>query len=67
MLRTVLAGQQIPSGALQVRDDQLRTWHLGGDGLWRDAVGHRVTGAELVAGTDLVVQQGEVTELGRGR
>lgn len=63
--RVILAGQPVPASAVQVRDDQGRTWERGEDGRFHTPDNrHHQTDRELSARSDLVVLAGDPIELG---
>lgn len=71
MVRTILAGRQIPAGMDAVRDDQGRIWHRGNDGQFHTLDGHHhLLPAELSARTDVTEtartdgSDGKTVELG---
>lgn len=60
MVRTVLAGRNIPVGMDAVRDDQGRCWHRGDDGRFHTLDNrHHLSPFELAARTDLTETSGD--------
>lgn len=54
MVRTVLAGREIPAAMDAVRDDQGRIWHKGDDGRFHTLDNrHHLSPSELSNRTDL--------------
>ncbi len=64
MVRTFLAGRNIPADVDAARDDQGRIWHKGDDGRFHtiDNRQHQ-SPSELAARTDLTETPGETTQL----
>lgn len=60
MVRTVLAGRNIPVGMDAVRDDRGVIWHRTDDGRFHTRDGrHHLSPAELSARTDLTETSGD--------
>ena len=64
MVRTFLAGRNIPDDVSAVRDDQGTIWHRADDGRFHTRDGrHHQSPSELAARTDLTETPGETADL----